>query len=184
MLLRPLRRVGRHISRNVIAYLALFFALGAGGSYALAASASSGSVVVCADRGSGVMHLAKHQRCGRNQSRIALSSAVDRPTVNAWGAANENGGIESGAGATVAHTGPGSYTITVTAANCRAFNNAPVVSVNDGEPPYSSGLTSFPVAWTETASTGVEAFTIHTGVVVGGAFQPRDEPFNFTDSCG
>ena len=32
---------------------------------------------------------------------------------------------------------------------------------------------AFPVAWTETASTGVEAFTIHTGVVVNGAFQPR-----------
>jgi hypothetical protein len=184
MLLRPLRRVGRHISRNVIAYLALFFALGAGGSYALAATASNGSVVVCADRGTGVMHLAKHQRCGRHQSRIALSSALDRPTVSAWAAANENGGIESGTGVTIAHGGAGLYNITVTATSCRhAFNNAPVVSINDYEPPAGFGAGAFPMAWTQTASTGVEAFTIHTGVVVSGAFQPRDEPFNFTDSC-
>src|ERR1700733_8734581 len=181
MLHRPLHR---H-PRNVIAYLALFLALGAGGSYALAAAASNGSVVVCADRGTGVMHLAQHQRCGRHQSRLSLSSALDRPTVSAWGTANENGGIESGTGATIAHAGPGRYKITVTAASCRhAFNNAPVVSANDREPPYSSGSTTFPGAWTDTGSTGIEAFTIHTGVVVGGAFQPRDEPFNFTDSCG
>jgi hypothetical protein len=180
MLLRPLH----HLRRNVIAYLALFLALGAGGSYALAATASNGSVVVCADRGTGVMHLAKHQRCGGHQSRIALSSALDRPTVSAWGTANENGGIESGTGATIAYAGPGLYNIAVTAASCRhAFNNAPVVSINDYEPPAGFGAGAFPMAWTQSASTGVEAFTIHTGVVVNGAFQPRDEPFNFTDSC-
>ena len=44
--------------------------------------------------------------------------------------------------------------------------------------------TSFPVAWTGPASTGIEAFTIYTGVVVSGAFQPKDESFNLTDSCG
>ena len=49
MVLRPLHHVGRHIGPNVIAYLALFFALGAGGSYALAASASNGTIGVCVD---------------------------------------------------------------------------------------------------------------------------------------
>jgi hypothetical protein len=180
MLLRPLH----HLRRNIIAYLALFLALGAGGSYALAATASNGSVVVCADRGTGVMHLAKHQRCGRHQSRLSLSSALDRPVVSAWAAANENGGIESGAGVTIAHGGAGLYNVTVTAASCRhAFNNAPVVSINDFNPPAGFGAGAFPMAWTQSASTGVETFTIHTGVVVSGAFQPRDEPFNFTDSC-
>ena len=132
------------------------------------------------------MHLAKHPRCGRHQSRIGLSSALDRPTVSAWAAADRQRRRRSGSGAVDRHAGAGCTTITVTAASCRhAFNNAPVVSVNDGEPPYGpAASTAFPVAWTETASTGVEAFTIHTGVVVSGAFQPRDEPFNFTDSCG
>ena len=60
-----------------------------------------------------------------------------------------------------------------------------MVSVSDSEPPAGGQPAgAFPVAWTETASTGIEAFTIHTGVVVNGAFQPKDESFNFTDSCG
>lgn len=183
--LRHLHGAGRHLRSNVVAYLALAVAVGSGGSYALAATASNGTLAVCVDKGSGVMHLAKHPRCGRHQTRIGLSSALDRPTVSAWATANVNGGIESASGASVTHAGAGTYEVQVTAASCRhAFENAPVVSVNDGEPPYSLGSTAFPVAWTETASTGVEAFTIHTGVVVNGAFQPRDEPFNFTDSCG
>ena len=184
IMLRHLHRAGRHFRSNLVAYLALAVAVGSGGSYALAATASNGTIAVCADKGSGVMHLANHPRCGRHQSRIGLSSALDRPTVNGWAAVNDVGDIESGAGVSVAHTGTGAYAVTVTAASCRdAFNNAPVVSINDSEPPYSSATSTFPTAWTQTASTGVEAFTIHTGVVVGGAFQPRDEPFNFTDSC-
>jgi hypothetical protein len=182
--LRHLHTPLAHLRSNIVAYIALAVAVGSGGSYALAATASNGTIGVCIDRGSGVMHLASHARCGRHQSRIGLSSALDRPTVSAWAAVNDIGDIESGAGASVAHTGTGEYVVTVTAASCRdASNNAPVVSINDSAPPYSSAASAFPVAWTQTASTGIEAFTIHTGVVAGGAFQPRDEPFNFTDSC-
>jgi len=59
-----------------------------------------------------------------------------------------------------------------------------VVSVSDSEPPGGQATTSFPVAWTRPASTGIEAFTIYTGVVVNGAFQLKDETFNLADSCG
>jgi len=185
--LRYLRGVGRHVRSNVVAYLALVVAIGSGGSYALAATASHGTVAVCVDKGSGVMHVAKHSRCGRGQSRIGLSSALDRPTVSAWAAVEPDGAIASAVGVRIAHAGTGVYTVTVTAPSCRhAVNNAPVVSVNDSEPPGGLGGSPgvFPMAWTEGASSFVEAFTIHTGAVVGGAFQPRDEPFNFTDSCG
>ena len=183
--LRHLRGAGRHLRSNAVAYLALAVAVGSGGSYALAASRSNGTVAVCVDKGSGVMHLAKHPRCGRGQSRIGLSSALDRPTVGAWAAVELNGAVASGLGVRIAHAGSGQYDITVTAASCRhALNTAPVVTVNDGEPPYSSTASTFPVAWTQRAGTGFEAFTVYTGVVVGGAFQPRDESFNFTDSCG
>jgi D-serine deaminase-like pyridoxal phosphate-dependent protein len=185
LVLGPLRHLGSTVRSNIISLLALAVALAAGGSYALAASQSNGSITVCVDRGSGVMHLAAHPRCGRHQSRIGLSSALDRPTVSAWAAVNDAGNAESAAGASIRYVGVGVYDVTVTAAACRdAANNAPVVSINDGEPPYSSATSTFPVGWTETASTGVEAFTIYTGVVVSGAFEPRDEPFNFTDSCG
>ena len=184
--LRYLHGIGRHFRSNFVAYLALIVAVGSGGSYALAAaSAGNGTTAVCVDKGSGVMHLAKHPRCGRGQSRIGLSSALDRPSVNAWAVVELNGAVASGVGVRIAHAGSGVYDITVTAANCRhALNNAPVVTVNDGEPPYSSAASTFPVAWTQRAGTGFEAFTVYTGVVVGGAFQPRDESFSVTDSCG
>jgi len=182
--LRHLHGVGRHLRSNAVAYLALVVAVGSGGSYALAATGNNGTIAVCVDKGSGVMHLAKHPRCGRGQSRVGLSSALDRPSVNAGAGVELNGAIASGSGASVTHAGAGLYNITVTAASCRhASNNAPLVSINDSEPPYSSTAATFPVAWTETAGTGFEVFTIHTGVVVGGAFQPRDESFSFTDSC-
>ena len=154
--LRHLHGAGRHLRSNVVAYLALAVAVGSGGSYALAATASNGTIAVCVDKGSGVMHLAKHPRCGRHQSRIGLSSALDRPTVSAWAAVNDVGDIESGAGASITHAGTGVYEVTVTAASCRdAFNNAPVVSINDSEPPYELGNDYF--------SGGVDADGQHRG---------------------
>jgi len=174
----------RHIRSNIVAYVALVVAVGGGGSYALAASRTNGDVAVCVDKGSGVMHVATHPRCGRSQSRIGLSSALDRPAVSAWAEVAFDGHVVTGAGVSVSHAGVGVYNVTVTAASCRgAGNNAPVVSISDSEPPGGQATTSFPVAWAGPASTGIEAFTIYTGVVVSGGFQPKDESFNLTDSC-
>ena len=182
--LRYLHGAGRHVRSNVVAYLALVVAVGSGGSYAIAASASNGTTAVCVDKGSGLMHLAKHPRCGRHQTRIGLSSALDRAPVNAWAEVVFDGHVVTGAGVSIRHAGVGVYNVTVTATSCRdAGNNAPVVSVSDSEPAGGQATTSFPVAWAGPVSTGIEAFTIYTGVVVSGAFQPKDESFNFTDSC-
>ena len=133
--MRHLHAPLRHIRSNIVACLALVVAVGGSGSYALAAvSASNGTVAVCVDKGSGVMHLAKHPRCGHGQSRIGLSSALDRPTVGALVA--PNGGVTSGLGLSIGHAGAGVYDVTITAARCRgALNNAPVVSVNESQPP-------------------------------------------------
>ena len=152
--LRYLHAPWRHIRSNVVAYLALVVAVGGGGSYALAASASNGTIAVCVDKGSGVMHVAKHPRCGRHQSRIGLSSALDRPTVSAWAAVNDVGGIESGAGLSITHTGTGRYDGHGHRRELpHASNNAPVVSVNDGAAAVQARQPSaFPVAWTQTAS--------------------------------
>ena len=98
-LLRHLHAPLRHLRSNIVAYLALAVAVGSGGSYALAATSSNGTVDVCVDNGSGVMHLAKHPRCGRHQSRVGLSSALDRPTGRAWAAVGPNGVIDEGSGA-------------------------------------------------------------------------------------
>ena len=186
-LLRHLHAPLRHLRSNIVAYLALAVAVGSGGSYALAATSSNGTVDVCVDNGSGVMHLAKHPRCGPHQSRIALSAALDRPTGRAWAAVGPNGVIDEGSGLSITHAGVGTYDVTVTAASCRFANtNAPVVSVDDSQPPAGFGGNpgAFPVAWTEGTGFTGRTFTIHTGVVVNGEFQPKDETFNLADSCG
>ena len=171
-----------HLRSNIVAYVALAVAVGSGGSYALAATTSNGTIAVCVDNGSGVMHVAKHPRCGHGQSRIGLSSALDRPTVGALVA--PNGGVTSGLGLSIGHAGAGVYDVTITAAKCRgALNNAPVVSVNESEPPGGWGAGVFPVAWTMPTGFRGNTFTVFTGVVVAGAFQPRDEAFNLADSC-
>ena len=114
--LRYLHATLRHVRSNVVAYLALVVAVGCGGSYALAAvSASNGTIAVCVDKGSGVMHLAKHPRCGRHQSRIGLRLAARRP----WAAVAPNGDIAVGSGLSITHAGVGTYNVTVTAASCR-----------------------------------------------------------------
>ncbi|MGH2884140.1 MAG: hypothetical protein ACRDPA_15845 [Solirubrobacteraceae bacterium] len=89
-------RILRHLRANIVGYVAIVIAIGSGGGYALAASAHNGTIAVCVDKGSGVMHLAKHPRCGRHQSRIGLSSALDRPTGRAWAAVEQNGAIALG----------------------------------------------------------------------------------------
>ena len=188
--LRHLRAPLPHFRSNVVAYLALAVAVGSGGSYALAATTSNGTngtIAVCVDKGSGVMHLAKHQRCGRDQTHLGLSSALDRPTGRAWAAVEQNGQINEGSGLSVTHASVGTYNVTVTAASCRFANtNAPVVSVDDGQPPggFGGNPGAFPVAWTEGTGFTGRTFSIHTGVVVNGEFQPKDETFNLADSCG
>ena len=186
--LRHLHAPVRHLRSNVVAYLALAVAVGSGGSYALAAvSTSNGTIDVCVDKGSGVMHIAKHPQCGRHQSRIGLSAALDRPTGRAWAAVAPNGVINVGSGLSITHADVGAYNVTVTARTCRnALNNAPVVSVDDGQPPAGFGGNpgAFPVGWTEGIGFTGKNFIIHTGVVVNGEFQPKDETFNVADSCG
>jgi hypothetical protein len=183
--LRHLHTPLRHLRSNIVAYFALAVAIGSGGGYALAATSSNGTVAVCVDNGTGVMHLAKHPRCGRHQSRIGLSAALDRPSGRAWARVEQNGAINVGSGLSITHAGAGTYSVTVTATTCRnGLNNAPVVSVDDGQPPGGFGTGTLPVGWTEGIGFTGKNFIIHTGVVVNGEFQPRDETFNLTDSCG
>ena len=101
-----------------MAYLALVVAIGGSGSYALAAvSASNGTIAVCVDKGSGVMHLAKHQRCGRHQSRIGLSPALE--ATWAWAVRTKRRHNASVRACRSRTLGVGTYNVTVTAASCR-----------------------------------------------------------------
>src|SRR5271170_8497499 len=60
-----------HLRRSAIPYAALLLvlAVGMGGGYALAASKTK-SITVCADKGTGILHLKMRGRCKRGQTRV------------------------------------------------------------------------------------------------------------------
>jgi hypothetical protein len=95
-----------------------------------------------------------------------------------------DGIVESGQGASVRHAGTGEYQVKVTARGCvGAVNNAPLVTVNDTNPPGGVVGSSFPYAWASSFPSGEEGFTVYTGVIVNGSFTPVDMAFDFGDSC-
>ena len=65
-----------HVRPSAIAYVALLLVLvaGLGGGYAFAASKTK-TITVCADKGTGILHLKTHGRCKRGQTRVTLESA-------------------------------------------------------------------------------------------------------------
>jgi hypothetical protein len=123
-------------------------------------------------------------RCGRGQQAISWDTIGAGSPVRAWAAVDGTGGVLSGQGASVQHTGAGVYQVKVTARGCAgAVNDAPLVTVEDTYPPGVVVGSSFPYAWVQTYSSLEEAFAVHTGVIVNGSFMPADVNFNFEDSC-
>jgi hypothetical protein len=177
-------RILRHLQTNIVGYIALIVAVAGSGSYALAnlSQPPLSTVGVCVDRGTDVLHLQAHRRCGRGQTHLLLAPGGLGSAVSAWATVAAPGVIVVGQGVSVQHTGPGTYEVKVTARGCRNANTqAPVVSINAGLTP--GGINEFPVAWTDVHSSFFETFAIYTGVVANGQFTAQDEPFNFEDSC-
>jgi hypothetical protein len=66
MPLRPLH----HIRRNVLAYVALFLAIGAGGGYAIAATGAGKTITACANKRTGALFLHARGRCKRGLRKV------------------------------------------------------------------------------------------------------------------
>jgi hypothetical protein len=206
MLTRPLQ----HVRHNVVAYLALFLAVGASGGYALAASEGK-TITVCADKSTGVLHLKTRGRCKSTQTRLTWNQqgpqgaagaqgsqgaqgargpqgvqgpqgALGAPAVSVWANVAASGTSIAGQGLSVQRMSAGTYQVTVTDPTCGHEINAPVVSVSDSNPPAGQNAGAFPVAW--YGATGPnEQFTVFTGVVVSGSFTPTDHTFDIHDTC-
>ncbi|MGA2929794.1 MAG: hypothetical protein ABSG43_28170 [Solirubrobacteraceae bacterium] len=187
MLNRPLH----HIRQNVIAYLALFLATGAGGGYALAA-ANPDPITVCVDKGSGVLHLDRHgRRCKRTQTRVSWNQAgspgppgpTGAPAVRAWATVTSAGQVVGGEGLSVQHVSTGRYLITVTLPGCGAgADSAPVVSISNAYPPNGQYAGTYPVSWVGDGA-GAAQFDVNTGLVVNASYEPADQTFNVQEAC-
>ena len=82
-----LTRILSYLRRNVIAFVALFFALGAGGGYAIAAT-NNKTIHGCVNKGTRVLYIQK--RCHRGQSALVWSQQAP-PSPTAWAAVNADG---------------------------------------------------------------------------------------------
>lgn len=182
-----------HARRNVIAYLALILAVGAGGGYALAASANK-TITACADKETGVLHLRANGRCTHRQTRVVWNQKGARgprgpagtpgaPAVSVWAVVSDKGTVIAGSGVGVQHVSAGTYRVTITAPACAQRSNAPTVTVSDANPPSGQSVGAFPVAWVGDNGP-TQPFTVDTGVVVNGVFAPTDHIFNLLDACG
>ena len=189
-----------HARRNAIpsAVLLLVLAIAAGGGYALAASKTK-TITVCADKGTGVLHLkTRGGRCKRGQTRVTWNQVGPQgpqgftgpagqpgaPAVSVWANVDNAGSVISGQGLSVQRVSAGTYQITITSPSCAQRANAPVVTVSDTNPPGGQLPNSgaFPVAWYQSTGSN-QQFMVFTGVVVTGSFTPTDHTFTVMDTC-
>jgi hypothetical protein len=175
----------KHVTRilsamrhNVIALVALFFAIGAGGGYAIAAT-SNKTIHGCVNKRTHALYVQK--RCHGGQSALVWNQQGPASPA-AWAAVQANGFTGAGArGITVQHVSLGTYNVIATPSQCTQVADAPTVTINAGPPTGAPPVGAFPVAW-ETF-TSRNKFTVSTGVVLGGNFTLTDEAFNVQVPC-
>jgi len=193
-----------------IVVLLVVLAAGVGGGYALAASKTK-TITVCADKGTGILHLKTRGKCKRSQTRVTWNqqgpqgaqgppgaqgsqgtagaqgqqgpAGVQGPAaVNVWAEVANDGTVVAGDGLTVHLSSPGTYAVMVTDATCSRETNAPVVSISDSNPPAGQPAGAFPMAWIGGSGAN-QQFTVFTGVVAGGTFTATDHTFDIHDTC-
>ena len=185
----------QHLRRNALPYLvcAVVLVLGIGGGYAYAASKTK-TIAVCADKGTGVLHLKNHGRCKRGQTRVTWNQQGPQGVPGPGRSNRRGGGKHLGAsdqrrGSAIragslgaASFDAGTYQVTITAPACVHGANAPVITVSDSQSPGGQVAGAFPVAWYESTGSN-QQFMVFTGVVVGGSFTPTDHTFTVMDTC-
>jgi hypothetical protein len=172
------------------------------------AASNNKTITVCADKKTGVLHLKTRGRCGSSQTRVSWNQqgpqglqgpqgstgsqgpagapgpeGVQGPAgVTVWGEIASSGALFAGRGVTAQRLSAGTYQVTITDPTCARSNNAPVVTISDGNPPNGQSAGAFPEAWYESTGNN-EQFTVFTGVVVSGSFTASDHTFDVQDAC-
>ncbi|HXZ78155.1 MAG TPA: hypothetical protein VEH31_45775 [Streptosporangiaceae bacterium] len=179
MLTRPLHRLAAHLQRNVIAYLALTVAIGAGGGYAIPA-ANTRTIHACVNNHTHALFIQK--RCHRGQSAIVWNQQgpqgpqgrAGTPASAAWATVGSDGSVPVGKNISARRTGVGTYAVQVDASACPNNASAPVVTPSGPTPPGA------PVASIGGAG---RSFTVFTGTVTASGFTAADVSFNVSVPC-
>jgi hypothetical protein len=100
-----MKRISRHLSyANVVATLALVFAMSGGVIAATGSFTSNGKLQACVNKGGGLTLLQAGKRCGRGQKTIAWNQAGPSGATGATGGNGAAGG--TGPGGATGNTGP------------------------------------------------------------------------------
>ena len=187
-----------YVRRNALpcAVLLLVLAVGLGGGYALAASKTK-TITVCADKGTGILHLKTHGgRCKRGQTRVTWNQVGPQgpqgfqgpagqpgaPAVSVWANVTNAGSLGFGSGAL--GTAPLGRALIRSLLPPRRVPTDPTHRWLPSRMriPRADSAGAFPVAW--YGSTGInQQFMVFTGVVVSGSFTPTDHTFTVMDTC-
>ena len=206
-----LTRLLHHIRKNVIAYLALFVALGAGGGYAVAAS-NNKTITVCADKKTGVLHLKTRGRCKSSQTRVSwnqqgpqglqgapgpqgsqgaqgsqgvqgVQGAQGPAGVSVWANVADNGTVIAGKGIAVQRMSAG-----LTGSRLRTrrvLGDQRSRNKRFGCRPWTSPERRVPGGVVRSSGANQE-FMVFTGVVSAGppvTFTATDHTFDILDAC-
>jgi hypothetical protein len=130
-------RIVQHLRTNVVAYLALFLAVGGGGGYALAA-ANNKTIHGCVNTRTHALYI--QARCHRGQTQVAWNQQGPQgPTgaapSTAFAVVDSTGLIPQGQGISIQHLGSGEYLVTITARGCSTGANVPTVTPTQASSP-------------------------------------------------
>jgi hypothetical protein len=198
--------------KTTIIALLLVLAAGVGGGYALAAS-NTKTIMVCADKQTGILHLKTRGRCKSDQTHVTWNqqgptgpqgqqgvvgpqgtagaqgpqgpAGLQGPAgVSVWANVANDGTVNAGQGLSVQRLAAGTYQVTVTDPLCAQHINAPTISVSDSAPGMVVGGV-FPVAWYGSTLAN-QQFMVYTGVASDStslSFTPTNLPFDVLDTC-
>jgi hypothetical protein len=122
-------RILSSIRRNVIAFVALFFAIGGGGGYALAAANNNKTIHGCVNKRTHALYIQK--RCHSGQNALVWSKQAPQSQETAWAAVNAVGFTGDGTrGIRVNHVSTGVYNVTATLSQCANVTTAPQITID------------------------------------------------------
>ena len=192
------QRFLHHLRKNIISYLALFFAVGASGGYALAATHTK-TIHGCVTRSH---QLLIQTKCARDEKSLSWNQTGPQGPQGQAGAAgtspfSASGGVSTNGvaapnsqGFTVQPLAAGEYQVTLTGAACSVSGgqgDSLVVSPlgSPGDIGYGSGgyTSEYHVADVGDVGGSPGVFDVYTGEVTNGSYASEDVAFDVLGAC-
>ncbi|MGO9903895.1 MAG: hypothetical protein ACLP0J_30475 [Solirubrobacteraceae bacterium] len=192
------QRFLHHFRNNIISYLALLFAVGASGGYALAATQTK-TIHGCITRSHQLLIQTKCARDEKNltwnqtgpQGPQGQTGATGTSPFSASGVVGTNGvAFANSQGFAVQPLATGEYQVTLTGAACSVSGGqgdslvvSPVGTPGDIAPGTSGQYSEYHVADVEGVGGSPGVFNVYIGQVLNGSYAPENVNFDVLGAC-